>query len=133
MPRETYLYVTTLESTGSSSAPMLRIWVAGIHKLANTVSLPPCHPKPRTLSSLWCIIAVYGTSELELKVMCVIGNSTIFMLVASFVMEKNKRYSYDACYKLKVIAYAKKYMETEQLSIISALHQQKKPFAISRL
>jgi hypothetical protein len=39
-------------------------------------------------------------------VICVIGNSTIFLLVASFVMEKNKRYSYDAGYKLKVIAYA---------------------------
>ena len=29
-------------------------------------------------------------SELKLKVICVIGNSTIFLLVASFVMEKNK-------------------------------------------
>ena len=35
-----------------------------------------------------------------------IGNSTIFLLVASFVMEKNRRYSYDAGYKLKVIPYA---------------------------
>ena len=56
----------------------------------NTVSLPSRHPKPRTLSSLWCIIAVYGTSELELKVICVMGNSTIFLLVANFVMEKMK-------------------------------------------
>ena len=49
---------------------------------------------------------VYGASELELKVICVISKSTIFLLVASFIMEKNKRYSYDAGYKLKVIAYA---------------------------
>ena len=69
----------------------------GIHKLGNTVSLLPRHHKPRTLSSLWCAIAVYGASELELKVICVINNSTIF-----FVMEKNKRYSYDAGYKFKV-------------------------------
>jgi hypothetical protein len=34
MPRETYLYLATLHSTGSSSAPMRRTWVAGIHKLA---------------------------------------------------------------------------------------------------
>ena len=39
---------------------------------------------------------------------CVIGNSTIFLL-ASFVMEKNKRYSYDAGYKLKVIPYAEEH------------------------
>ena len=45
-------------------------------------------------------------SELELRVICVIGNSTIFLLVASFVMGKNKRYSYVAGYKLKVIPYA---------------------------
>ena len=77
-------------------------WVAGIYKFANTVSLPPHHHKPRILSSLWCIIAVYCASELELKVICVIGNSTIFLLVASFVMGKNKRYSYDAGYKLKL-------------------------------
>ena len=55
------------------------------------------------MSSLCCVIAVYGASELELKVICVIGNSIIFLLVASFVIEKNKRYSYDAGYKLKVI------------------------------
>ena len=91
MPQETYLYLARLDSTGSNSALMRQIWVAGIHKLANTVSLPPRHQKPRTLSSLWCVIAVYGTNELELKVICVIGNSTIFLLVASFVMEKNKR------------------------------------------
>ena len=102
MPWETYLHLATLDSTGGSSAQMWRIWVAGIHKLANTVSVPPRHPKPRTLSSLCCIVAVYGASELELKVICVIGKSTIFLLVASFVMEKNKRYSYDAGYKLKV-------------------------------
>ena len=48
---------------------------------------------------------VYGASELELKVICVIGKSTIFLLVTSFVIEKNKRYSYHAGYKLKVIAY----------------------------
>ena len=76
----------------------------GDSQLVNTVSLPPCHHKPRTLSSLSCVIAVYNVSELELKVICVIGNSTIFLLVASFVMKKNKRYSYDAGYKLKVIA-----------------------------
>ena len=40
---------------------------------------------------------------------CVIGNSTIFLLVASFVMEKKKRYSYDAGYKLKVIPYAEEH------------------------
>jgi hypothetical protein len=43
------------------------------------------------------------------------------------------RYSYDAGYKLKVIAYAQKIMETEQLSGISALHQQEKRFAIGGL
>ena len=40
---------------------------------------------------------------------CVIGNSTIFLLVASFVMQKNERYSYDEGYKLKVIAYAEEH------------------------
>ena len=45
---------------------------------------------------------VYGAREVELKVICVIGNSTVFLLVASFVIEKNDRYSYDAGYKLKV-------------------------------
>ena len=75
MPRETYLYLATLDSIGSSRAPipwskylppwpMQRTWVAGIHKLANTVSLPPCHHKPRTLCSLWCVIAVHGVREL---------------------------------------------------------------------
>ena len=102
MLRETYLYLAPLDLTGGSSAQMQRMWVAGIHKLANTVSLLPRHHKPRTLSSLCCIVAVYGASELELKVICVIGKSTIFLLVASFVMEKNKRYSYDVGYKLKV-------------------------------
>ena len=67
------------------------------------------HHKPRTLLNLWCIIALYGASELELKVICVIGNSTIFLLVASFVMEKNKRNSYDAGFKFKVIAYAEEH------------------------
>ena len=109
MPWETYLYLATMDSTGSSSVEMQRIWVVGIHKLAYTVSLPPCHRKPRTLSSLCCVIAVYGASELELKVICIIGNSTIFLLVASFVMEKNKRYSYDAGYKWKVIPYAEEH------------------------
>ena len=90
MPRETYLYLATLDSTGGSSAQMQLIWVAGIHKLANIVSLPPRHHKPRTLSNLWCVITVYGASELDLKVICVIGNSTIFLLVASFVMKKKK-------------------------------------------
>ena len=66
-----------------SSAQMRRIWVAGIHKLANTVSLPPRHPKPRTLPSLCCVIAVCGASEFALKVICVIGKSTIFLLVVS--------------------------------------------------
>ena len=104
---ETYLYLATLDSTDSSSTPVRQIRVSEIHKLANTVSLPLHHHKPRTLSSLWCLISVYSGSEIELKVICVIGNSTIFLLVASFVMEKkiNKRYSYDAGYKLKVIAY----------------------------
>ena len=41
---------------------------SGMHKLANTVSLLTCHHKPRTLPSLRCIIAVYGDSEIELKV-----------------------------------------------------------------
>ena len=42
-------------------------------------------------------------------------------------MEKNKRYSYDAGYKLKVRQqHMQKNMETEQLNGISALHQQKK-------
>ena len=40
---------------------------------------------------------------------CIIGNSTIFLLVANFIMEKNKRYSYDVGYKLKVIAYAEEH------------------------
>ena len=52
---------------------------------------------------------VYGASELELKVICVIGNSTIFLLVAGFVMEKNKRYLYDVGCKLKVIPYAEEH------------------------
>ena len=51
----------------------------------------------------------YSASELKLKVICVIGSSTKFLLVASFVMEKNKRYSYDAGYKSKVIAYAEQH------------------------
>ena len=51
----------------------------------------------------------YGASELELKVICVIDKSTIFLSVASFVMEKNKRYSYDVGYKLKVIPYAEQH------------------------
>ena len=38
----------------------------------------------------------------------VISNSTIFLLVASFVMKKKKK-SYDAGYKLKVIAYAEEH------------------------
>ena len=88
MPRETYLYLATLDSSGGSSAQMRRILVAGIQKLANTVSLPPRHHKQRTMSSLCCVIAVCGASELELKVICVIGKSTIFLLVASFIMEK---------------------------------------------
>ena len=88
MLQETYLYLATLDSTGGSSAQMRRIWVVGIHKLANTVSLLPRHPKARTLSSLCCVIAVYDASELELKVIFVIGNNTIFLLVASFAMEK---------------------------------------------
>ena len=101
MPWETYRYLVALDSTGSSSALMQRTWVAGIHKLANTVSLPPRHHKARTLCSLWYVIAIYSASELELKVICVIGNSTIFLLAASFVMEKNKRYSYDAAINWK--------------------------------
>ena len=40
---------------------------------------------------------------------CVVGNCTIFLLVASFVMEKNKRYSYDVGYKLKVITSAQEH------------------------
>ena len=87
IPQETYLYLATLDSTGGSSALMQLTWVVGIHKLANTVSLPS-HHKPRTTSSLWCVIAVYGAGELELKVICIIGNNTMFLLVASFVMEK---------------------------------------------
>ena len=56
------------------------------------------------------MIAVYGASELQLKVICVFGNSKIFLLVASFVMEKKKKnYSYDAGYKLEVIAYAEEH------------------------
>ena len=88
MPREPI----SLDSSGGSNAQMRRIWVAGIHKLANTVSLPPRHRKPRALSSLYCVIAVYGASELELKVICVIGKSrpTLFLLVPSFIMEKIK-------------------------------------------
>ena len=111
MPRENSLYLATLDSTGgsSSSAPMRRIWVVRIHKLANTVSLPPRHHKPRILSGLWCVIAVYGASELELKVICVISNSTLFLLVASFVMGKkgihmmraiNWKYSNSICKRI---------------------------------
>ena len=73
MPQETYLHLATMNSTGGRSAQMRRIRVAGFQKLANTVSLPPRHPKPRTLSSLCCVIVVYGASELELKLICVIG------------------------------------------------------------
>lgn len=48
----------------------------------------PSHHKPRTLSSLWCIIAVCGASKLELKVIYVIGKSTIFLLVASIIKKR---------------------------------------------
>ena len=47
------------------------------------------------------------------------------MLVASFVMEKNKRYSYDAGYKLKVIAYAEEH-GNRAAEWHSAIHQRKK-------
>ena len=67
MTRETYLYLPTMDSTGGSNAQMRRIWVAGIHKLANTVSLLPRHHKPGTTSSLCCVIAVYGVAELILQ------------------------------------------------------------------
>ena len=46
-------------------------------------------------------------------------------------MGKKKRY-YDAGYKLKVIAYAEE-QGNRAASSISALHQQKKPFAIGGL
>lgn len=39
----------------------------------------------------------------------VIGNSTIILLIAGFVIEKNKRYSYDTGYKLKEISYAEEH------------------------
>ena len=82
MSRETDLYLATLDSTGGSSAQMRRIWVAGILKLANTVSLSCPAITTQTMSSLCYVIAVYGASELELEVIYVIGNSTIFLLVA---------------------------------------------------
>ena len=88
MPQDIYLYLATLDSSGGSNAQMRWIWVAGIHKIANTVSLPLRHHKPTTMWNLWCIIAVYGASELELKVICVIANSTIFFLVASLMGKK---------------------------------------------
>ena len=119
------LYLATLNSTGGNSAQTRRIWVAGIHKLANAVSLSPCNHKPRTLSSLWCVIAVYGASEHELKVICVIGNSTIFLLVASFIM--------DAGYKLKVIPYAEEHGNRAPKRHFGPPPTEKKPFAIGRL
>ena len=106
MLQETYLYLATLDSTGGSSALMRRTWVWGFASLLTQSPSRPAITNPEHLSNLWCIIAVYSDDELELKVIRVIGNSTIFLLVASFVMEKNKSYSYDAGYKLKVIAYA---------------------------
>ena len=48
-------------------------------------------------------------------------------------MEKNKRYSYNAGYKLKVIAYAEEHGNRAQLSGISALHEQKKQLATGGL
>ena len=107
MPWETYLHLATLDSTDGNSAQMRRIWVVGIHKLANTVSLPPCQYKPEHCwtydATLQSTAMVYGASEFELKVICVIGNSTIFLLVASVIMEKIKRYSYDVSYELNVM------------------------------
>ena len=105
MPQETYLHLATLDSTDGSSAQMRRIWVAGIHQLANTSPSCPAILNPEHCRAYVCVIANYGASELELKVICVIGKSTIFLLVASFIMKKNKRYSYDTGYKLKVIPY----------------------------
>ena len=129
MSWETYLYLSTLDSTGNSSAPMWRIRVMGIHKLADTVSFLPRYHKPRTLSSLCCVITVYGVSELELKVICVIGKSTIFLLVVSFVMKKkNKRYSYDA-----VIAYTEEHGNRAAEWHFGPPQMEKKPFVIGRL
>ena len=101
MPRKAYLYLAAVHRCDEYE---LQGFTSSL-----THSLPPRHHKPRTMSSLCCVIAVYGTSELELKVICVTGNSTILLLVASSVMEKNKRYSYDAGYKLKVIPYAEEH------------------------
>ena len=50
----TYLYLATLDSSGGSSAQMRRIWVAEIHKLANTVSLLPRHHKPEQCRAFLC-------------------------------------------------------------------------------
>ena len=57
-----------------------------------TSLLTLCPSRPAITNPEHClaydVIAVHGVSEFELKVICVIGNSTIFLLVASFVMEK---------------------------------------------
>ena len=41
MPRQSYLYLATLDSSGSSSAPMRRTWVWGFTSL---LTLSPSHP-----------------------------------------------------------------------------------------
>ena len=59
MLQETYLYLATLDSSGSSSAQMRWIWVVGIHKLANTVSLSPCPAitNPEQCRAHWAYLA----------------------------------------------------------------------------
>ena len=108
VPWETCLHLATLDSTGSRSAQMRRIWAVGIHKLAKS---PSCSaiPNPEQCRA-YVVISVYGASELELKVICVIGNSTIFLLVASFVMEKIKGIHMMRVINWKsVIAYAEEH------------------------
>ena len=87
--RETYLYLAIWDSTGGSSAQMRRIWVAGIH----TVSLPPCHLKPRTLWSPGraYVASLQSTVPVNLNSKWfVLLVKVVYLLVASFVMEKMK-------------------------------------------
>ena len=103
MPQETYLHLVTLDSL---AAAVHQCDEHEFRRFTSLLTLFPSHPaitNPEPYLA-YDVIAVYDFSEHELKVIFVISNSTIFLLVASFVMEKNKRYSYDAGYKLKVIA-----------------------------
>ena len=55
MPRETYLHLATLDSTGGSSAQMRRIWVAGFTSL---LTLSPSCPAIPNLEYCWAYVAL---------------------------------------------------------------------------